>query len=70
MNRIDGSLAVVESGLALPVYDYVSNAGATSTSDVFVFKHNGASGIQLATVTIVYTDDTKATIVSVTKTVP
>lgn len=67
---VGGVREVIESGLALPVYDYVDNTGATATSDVFIFKLGGSSGVRLATVTIQYTDSSKATISTVAKTVP
>lgn len=64
---INGVAQVVESGLDLPRYDYVSNA-PTSTTDVFTFKIGGSSGKVEAVVTILYTDTTKATISTVTRT--
>ena len=67
--RIGGPLETTETGLGLPVYDYLSNA-PTATTDVFSFFRGGAGGLHVATVTIVYTDNTKATISTVTKTVP
>lgn len=48
-------------------YDYVSNS-STSTSDTFTFKTGGSSGTVVATVAVVYTDSSKATISSVTRT--
>lgn len=63
------TLEVTESGLALPVYDYVTNA-PTSTTDVYTFKVGGSSGTRVAQVTIVFTDNTKTTLSSVTKTIP
>lgn len=69
MFRVGGAVETTESGLALPIYDYVSNA-PTSTTDVFSFKRGGASGVIVATVSILYTDTTKATISTVTRTMP
>lgn len=65
--RTDSVLEVTESGLCMPVYDYVSNA-STDTSDTFTFKTGGASGLIVCVVAIVYTDDTKGTISTVTRT--
>jgi hypothetical protein len=67
MIRQAGVLEVVESGLRLPLYDYVSNA-TTSTSDTYTFRRGGASGTILCVVAIVYTDTTKGTISTVTRT--
>lgn len=67
---IGGPCEVVESGLALPVYDAVDNLGATADTDVFVFWRGGLAGMKVATVTIIYTDASKATILTVVKTVP
>ncbi len=64
-----GSLEVTESGLGLPIYDYVANA-PTSLTDVYTFYVGGSGGRAVAIVTIVYTDTTKATISSVTKSIP
>lgn len=64
-----GPLDVTESGLNLPTYDYVANT-STSTSDSFAFYSGGSGGTKLATVTIEYTDSSKTTIQTVTKTVP
>jgi hypothetical protein len=69
MFRAGGPVEVTESGLALPLYDYVSNA-PTATTDVFSFKLGGASGLLVATVTLTFTDATKATLSTVVKAVP
>lgn len=59
--------AVVSGGLSLPTWDYVSNA-STSTSDTYSFKVGGSGGTLVATVAVVYTDSTKGTISTVTRT--
>ena len=61
----DGS---VTSGLNIAAYDYVGVGYPTSTSETFTFKTGGSSGTTVATVTLVYTDATKADLSSVTKT--
>ena len=61
------ALEVTETGLKLPIYDYISNA-PTSTIDVFTFRVGGASGLIVAVVTVVYTDNTKSVLSTVTKT--
>lgn len=54
-------------GFNLPAYDYVSNS-PTSTTDTFTFKTGGSGGTTVATVAIVYTDSSKNTLSSATKT--
>ena len=68
--RGSGVLEVSETGLNLPIYDAVDNLDATASTDVFKFWQGGLSGLKVATVTIVYTDSSKATIRTVVKTVP
>ncbi len=48
-------------------YDYISLATA-STTDTWTYKSGGSGGTTVATVTITYTDSTKATISNVAKT--
>lgn len=56
------------SGILVPEkYDYISLAQA-STTDTWSYKNGGAAGTLVATVTVTYTDSTKATIQSVAKT--
>jgi hypothetical protein len=54
-------------GFNLPVYDYCAQT-VNATSDVWVFKTGGSGGTTVATLTINYTDATKATISNVAKT--
>lgn len=54
-------------GLAIPMYDYVSLA-QNATQDIYSFKSGGSGGTLVATVTITYTDSTKATLSTVAKT--
>jgi hypothetical protein len=57
------------SGLALNAYDYVSMAlSAADTTETYTFKTGGAGGATVNTVVIVYTDNTRTVLVSVTKT--
>lgn len=55
------------NGLNIGLYDYISNS-PTSTTDVLTYKTGGASGTVIATVTIEYTDSTKDTIQTLTRT--
>ena len=54
-------------GFDIPSYDYLSLAQATTT-DTWTYKTGGSGGSTVATVTITYTDSTKATIANVAKT--
>lgn len=68
------AIAVVDSdgnhsgGLSLPIFDYVSRGLAPDTTETYVFKTGGASGTTVATVVVVYTDNTLTDILTVTKT--
>ncbi len=63
------SLEVTESGLRLPVYDYVSNATA-STSDTYTFRIGGSGGLVVCVVALTFTDSSKETLSTVTRTPP
>lgn len=65
--NIQNTTLAVTNGLSLPAYDYVSLAVA-ATTDTYTFKTGGAGGTTVATVTITYTDSTKAVISTVVKT--
>ena len=54
-------------GLGLPIFDYAAQSQST-TQDVWTFKTGGSGGTLVATVTINYTDSTKAVITNVAKT--
>lgn len=56
------------SGLSIPDYDYLSVAYPLATQEVYTFKTGGVSGTTVATVTVNYTDATKADLSSVEKT--
>lgn len=55
------------NGFSLPVYDSIVPT-FNATSDVWVYKTGGASGATVATLTVSYTDATKAVITSVVRT--
>lgn len=55
------------NALVKETYDYISLAQA-STTDTWTYKSGGSGGTTVATVTITYTDSTKATISNVAKT--
>jgi len=48
-------------------YDYVGIAYPDGTTEVYTFKTGGSSGTTVATITLVYTDVTKANLSTVTK---
>jgi hypothetical protein len=62
-----GNLKQVQQNNFVPaVFDYVSCDRSASASNVWTYKVNGASGSTVRTVTVVYTDSSKATISSIT----
>ena len=64
----DGSLKTSTPSLIVKAYDYLSYTNTNATTDTYVYKTGGAAGTTTATVTIVYTDSTKAVISTVTRT--
>jgi hypothetical protein len=59
---------ILNSSLVNVAYDYVSVNYATSTQEIYTFKSGGSGGSTEATVTINYTDSTKANISNVART--
>lgn len=55
-------------GIVTVPYDYISVAYPNTTTEVYSYYIGGAGGTLVATVTVVYTDATKANISTVTKT--
>jgi len=55
-------------GLVLTEFDYVSVAYPSGDTETYTFKLGGSGGTTVATVTVVYTDATKADLSTVTKT--
>lgn len=77
LSSIDGKLpALVNSRVPIApsgtlvseVFDYISTNYAGATTDVYTYKSGGSGGTTVATVTITYSDSTKAVISSVAKT--
>jgi len=58
---------VVTWGFAIRDYDYIGVTYPTATQEVFVYKTGGSGGTTLATLTVDYTDSTKANISAVAK---
>jgi hypothetical protein len=55
------------NGMIPPVYDYVAVAYPSSAQEVYTFYIGGSSGTLEGTVTINYTDSTKANLLNVTR---
>lgn len=64
---VQGSVATT-TGLSVPAHDYVSYTNTSSVVDTYVFKTGGSGGTTVATLTITYTDSSKAQVQSVEKT--
>lgn len=62
------SSVLVLSSLIPVAYDYISANYAGATSDVYTYKSGGSGGTTVATVTVVWTDATKAVLSTVTRT--
>lgn len=58
---------VVGSLLSEVNFDYIAATYPTSSSEVYTYKNGGSGGTTVATITVVYTDSTKETLSSVTK---
>ena len=56
------------NSLVPEIYDYISATYPTTSTEAYLYKTGGASGTLVATVTVVYTDSTKAVLTSVTRT--
>ena len=57
----------LETGMINFGYDYVSVAFPDCVTEVYTFKTGGVSGTVISTITIVYTDSTKANLSSVSR---
>lgn len=69
--EIGGNTAVRISdagSLVKEAHDYIGVTYPNSTTETYTFKSGGSGGTTVATVTVVYTDSTKASLSSVTKT--
>lgn len=67
-NRNFSNINPATDGLDIGDYDYVARVLTNATTETYTFKTGGVSGTTVATVVIVYTDSTLATLLSVTKT--
>lgn len=57
----------INQGFALPPYDAIVIDETGVTSNVYTYKKGGVSGTTVATVTVNFTDGTKATTASVVR---
>lgn len=55
-------------GIGIGSFDYVARVLTNSTTETYTFRTGGATGTIVATIVVVYTDSTLATLLSVTKT--
>lgn len=55
-------------GFALPEFNYISAAYPSATQEVYTYKIGGSGGTTVATVTVNYTDSTKANISNLART--
>lgn len=55
------------TGFTINGYDYFNVSSVDSTTDLITYKKGGASGSTLATLTVVYTDTSKDTVQTITK---
>lgn len=53
------------AGFNIPAYDYIGVSYPTSSSEVYVFETGGSGGTTVGTLTVTYTDSTKASLLSV-----
>jgi hypothetical protein len=55
------------AGFNIPVHDYIGAGYPNGTTETYTYKTGGSGGTTVGTITVVYTDATKANISSVTK---
>lgn len=60
--------SATKGGLFIPEADYIGVSYPTNSSEVYTYKRGGSQGEIVAILTLIYTDDTKANILSVAKT--
>ena len=61
-------LTQAQNTLVTKAYDYISVSYDSATQETYTFKTGGSGGTTVATIVVVYTDSTKASISTVTKT--
>lgn len=68
VDPISHALVTLNGGILIKSYDYIGVTYPDGVTEVYVYKIGGSSGTTVATVTMVYTDSTKASISTVTRT--
>lgn len=66
--KITGTFDASGGVLVSENFDYVGASYPDTVTEVYTYKTGGSSGTTVATVTVVYTDATKETLTSVTRT--
>lgn len=67
--RVNDSGALVLGGKLVPEnYNYINASYPDSVTEVYTYKNGGASGVIMATITVIYTTSTKSLISSVART--
>lgn len=68
-NEDTGGLNVtpISGSLVSENFDYIAVSYPSATEEVFTYKSGGAGGTIVATITVTYTDGTKANVSSVEK---
>lgn len=62
------AIRTLSSGFTPAGADYIAATYPTTSTEVYTFKSGGSGGTTLATVTVTYTDATKAVLSSVERT--
>lgn len=69
-DKVNGEYFVkttVNNSLIQSKFDYIAATYPTGTTEVYTYKLGGASGTVVGTITVTYTDSTKALVSSVQK---
>ena len=61
-------LTEINNALITTNYDYISVSYDSATQETYTFKSGGSGGSTVATIVVVYTDSTKDSLSTVTKT--
>lgn len=68
VNGEDVQHVFLENSFKIPSFDYVSASYPSGTQEVYEYKDGGSGGATVGTITINYTDATKANILNVAHT--
>jgi hypothetical protein len=67
VDPLTGGVVTTTGTLLTQAYDYMSVAYPDAVTEIYTYKFGGSGGTTVATVTMVYTDSTKAAISTITK---